>query len=228
MVKVKVDGEEFEVPLEEAAKGYQRQEHFTREMQKLADVRAKAETLEKLESWIQDSPTEAIQKLAEQYGVKLGSSTQEPDPSSDKVDLEAMDPMERQLYEIQQRLEAQDQERKAEAAAQLQAQQKAAYESELASLHEKFGGEQSAVEYEERLLEFCTENDVHSLQKGAEFLQIQDLLKAGEKVVEERKRNAPPVEGGTHRPANSTKAGATATPSLDDSINQALADLGVT
>jgi hypothetical protein len=42
---VKVDGEEIEVTLEEALKGYQRQSAFTRRMQEVAETRKEAETL---------------------------------------------------------------------------------------------------------------------------------------------------------------------------------------
>jgi hypothetical protein len=43
--RVKVDGEEVEVTLEEALKGYQRQAAFTRRMQEVADTRREAESL---------------------------------------------------------------------------------------------------------------------------------------------------------------------------------------
>ncbi|MDT8900933.1 hypothetical protein [Anaeroselena agilis] len=45
LVTVKVDGQEVKVPLEEALRGYIRQEKFTREMQKLAEERKQIESM---------------------------------------------------------------------------------------------------------------------------------------------------------------------------------------
>jgi hypothetical protein len=73
-LKVKIDGQEFEVDEEEAAKGYQRQQDYSRNMQRLqAEMHetnaAKARYSQQLEQFIPESVARinALQQAAEQY-----------------------------------------------------------------------------------------------------------------------------------------------------------------
>jgi hypothetical protein len=90
LVKIKVDGEIIEVPLSEAANGYQRQSHYTKSMQELAQARAIQQAL--------DNPNtrhQALRLLAERYGQDdpgVGATPQE------SVDLS--DPQAREIHEL--------------------------------------------------------------------------------------------------------------------------------
>ena len=73
--RVKVDGEEFEVPLSELVAGYQRSADYTRKTQALADQRKTLADAEALLSALQRNPQQTLVVLAEAYGLR----GQEPD-----------------------------------------------------------------------------------------------------------------------------------------------------
>ena len=73
-LKVKIDGQEFEVDEEEAARGYQRQQDYSRHMQQLqaerqAAAAERARYAQQLEQFIPESVAryQALQQAAEQY-----------------------------------------------------------------------------------------------------------------------------------------------------------------
>lgn len=81
LVKLKVAGEEIEVPLSEATAGYQRQADYTRKSQELAQARAIQQAL--------DNPAtrqQALRLLQETYGQA------QPDDASSAASQEPLDP----------------------------------------------------------------------------------------------------------------------------------------
>ena len=106
-VRVRVDGEEMEVPLREALQGYSRTADYTRKTQELASQRQQAEYALAVQRALQAQPDEALRLLARQYGVTFEQSppAQPGAPSYDdgEEDDPYMDPLERRLNE-QQRL----------------------------------------------------------------------------------------------------------------------------
>ena len=127
-VKVKVDGEELSVPLNEALQGYQRQEAFTRKTQEAAQLRQEAENALRLQQALQTSPGMTVQILAQQAGVSveefLGMTpAQQQQAVSEPQEDQYVDPLERALNEERQaRLALQERVEQREADEYLQQQ----------------------------------------------------------------------------------------------------------
>lgn len=96
-VRVKLDGEEFGVPLSEAVAGYQRQADYTRKTQELATQRESMQFATAIQEALQQDPSGTIELLQRHYGVNLDSAQQVEEP-------EFADPLERQLWEVNQRV----------------------------------------------------------------------------------------------------------------------------
>lgn len=119
-VRVKVDGEDVEVPLNEALSGYSRTADYTRKTQELAAQRQQAEYALAVQRAIEAQPEEALRLLARQYGVTFEQSQPaQAAPSYDDgiEDNPYMDPVERRLAAIErqnQQLNQQWQQRQAD------------------------------------------------------------------------------------------------------------------
>lgn len=112
-VKVKVDGEEISVPLDEALQGYQRQAAFTQHSQQLAEQRRQAEDAIRLHQAMQANPGLTVQVLAQHAGVTveeyLGMSQrerQQATAANAEPEPEFDDPLERELYQERKAREA--------------------------------------------------------------------------------------------------------------------------
>lgn len=123
-VKVKVDGEEVEVPLEEALNGYSRQASFTRKTQELAQERQRLQQAEQLWQQLNENPQGTLSAL--QASLGLQGIQPEPEPQLPE------DPTERQLWQIQAQTEELAQWR-----ANLEAKQR--LDATLADLSAKYG-----------------------------------------------------------------------------------------
>ena len=105
-VKVKVDGEEISVPLNEALQGYQRQASYTKKTQELAAQRQEAENALRLAQSIQANPGLTMQVLASQAGMSVEqflnlTPAQQQQVAADS-EPEYSDPFERALAEERQ------------------------------------------------------------------------------------------------------------------------------
>ena len=98
-VKVKVDGQELDVPVKEALSGYQRQSDYTRKTQELAAQRESLQYAATLAEALQADPKGTLDLLSRHFGA---------DMSANQVneELELMDPMERQVYELNQKVQS--------------------------------------------------------------------------------------------------------------------------
>jgi len=99
-VRVKVDGEELSVPLNEALQGYSRTADYTRKTQELADTSRNWQAL-------QSNPGLVVQVLASQAGMSvedyLGLTPQQQQAAvADNSEDEYLDPLERMLNEERQ------------------------------------------------------------------------------------------------------------------------------
>ena len=94
-VRVKVQGEDIEVPYSEAIRGYSREADYTRKAQEVAQARQEAEFGMNLQRALQSNPEMTLRILSEQYGLNLGG--QAPVPMVEEPDY--TDPYERQLAE---------------------------------------------------------------------------------------------------------------------------------
>jgi len=96
-VPIKVDGEEMFVPLSEAVAGYQRQADYTRKTQELAQQREQMQFAAAIQEALQVDPAGTIQLLQQHYGATAQNA--EPEVP------EFADPMEQQMWEINQKVE---------------------------------------------------------------------------------------------------------------------------
>ena len=101
-VSVQVNGEEVRVPLSEALSGYQRQADYTRKTQELGEQRRQVQYGAALQEALQNDPRGTLELLSQHYGT--GQTT------SEEEDLYA-DPVEKQYRQLDQRLQAFEQQK---------------------------------------------------------------------------------------------------------------------
>ena len=112
-VRIKVDGEDLDVPLKEALQGYSRTADYTRKTQELAAQRQQVEYALAVQRALQAQPQATIRLLAEQYGIQPDPAPQSPppgqtgweQPSRDDGDDDLMDPLERRINQQQRMIE---------------------------------------------------------------------------------------------------------------------------
>ena len=107
--RVRVDGEELEVPLKEALQGYSRTADYTRKTQQLAAERQQAEYALSVQRALQAQPAATLSVLGQIYGVPIGQSppqyAEAPSPYDDGPyddDDVFQDPIERRLAQQEQ------------------------------------------------------------------------------------------------------------------------------
>lgn len=105
-VKIKVDGEDVSVPLNEALQGYSRESASTKRFQEAADMRKEAERAIRLQQAFQTDPGLTVQILAREAGVSveqfLGMTPQQQQAAIDDANDQYVDPLERQIAEERQ------------------------------------------------------------------------------------------------------------------------------
>jgi hypothetical protein len=98
-VKLQVDGEEVSVPVKEALAGYQRQADYTRKTQELSEQRKQVQFAATLAESLQNDPAGTLQALQQHYGINTPIQDQQ-------VEEEWLDPAEKQLRQLEQRIAA--------------------------------------------------------------------------------------------------------------------------
>jgi hypothetical protein len=117
-VRVKIHGEDVEVPFSEAVRGYSREADYTRKAQEVAQQRQEAEFGLRLQQALQSNPEMTLQILAQQYGLSLAQAQEMVDEQESED--EYGDPLEREIiYERQARLALEDRVSQREADEQL-------------------------------------------------------------------------------------------------------------
>ena len=111
-VRVKVDGQDVEVPLQEALQGYSRTADYTRKTQELATQRQQNEYALAVQRALQAQPAETLRLLSRQYGVNLEAPAQSPpppagweQPSYDDGDDAFTDPLEWRINQQQRMID---------------------------------------------------------------------------------------------------------------------------
>ena len=104
-VRVKVDGEDVEVPYSEALKGYSRESDYTRKAQALAQQRQEAEFGLRLQQALEANPALTLQALAQQYGMTVAQVQAAQAAAED----EYADPLEREIANERQARQALEQ-----------------------------------------------------------------------------------------------------------------------
>lgn len=104
-VRVKVDGEDQEIPFSEALRGYSREADYTRKAQEVARQREQADYGLRLQQALESNPALTLQILSQQYGINFGQqAAPPPEPEPDYAD-----PLEQALHEERQAREALEQ-----------------------------------------------------------------------------------------------------------------------
>jgi hypothetical protein len=218
---IKVDGEERQVSLEDALKGYMRQADYTRKTQEIAAERDAAAKFKALEQAAQSNPEVALALFRQQLGLP-----------EDTQALEDLDPIERELHEL-----------KASFTQMMRTQQEAAAEqavtAELASIKQTYQIPDTSWtdDAQDELLLFAVENGISNLDvayramnfaaiKAAEDKQAQADTSRQEKVA--AKRKAPRVATGTKRSTNSQSKGASSDLSIEEALAETLRELNLT
>lgn len=98
-VKLKVDGEELDVPFKEALSGYQRQADYTRKTQELASQRESLQHAATLAQALERDPMGTLDVLARHYGANIANQQMPAEP-------EFTDPLERQVWEMNQKIQS--------------------------------------------------------------------------------------------------------------------------
>jgi hypothetical protein len=101
VVKVKLDGEELQVPLSEALAGYQRQADYTRKTQELAEQRSQMQYAATIQTALERDPEATIDLLARHYNI---SRSQAAAVAGEVDDFESLDPQEQKMRELDKRV----------------------------------------------------------------------------------------------------------------------------
>lgn len=199
-VKVKVDGTDIDVPFGEAIQGYQRQADYTRKTQELAAQREQLGYAQTLQQALETNPQETIDLLTRHYGVATANQMV-ADAQNEPQVPEFDDPLEKRIWETEQRIQQYEQER---ANQQLQSEI-----SRLQSTYEDF----NAQEVVRQALQSGT-TDLEGTYKQIAFDRLINKVRAQEEApkilagqeqaVVDAKRDAGFIEGGAS--ANSPSA----------------------
>lgn len=199
-VKVKVDGADVDVPFSEAIQGYQRQADYTRKTQELASQREQLGYAQTLQQALESNPKETIELLTRHYGVATANQMV-ADAQNEPQVPEFDDPLEKRIWETEQRIQQYEQER---ANQQLQSEI-----SRLQSTYEDFNAQEvvrlalqnGTTDLEGTYKQIAFDRLVNKVRAQQEAPQI---LAQQEQAVTDAKRDAGFVEGGTR--ANSPSA----------------------
>ena len=191
-VKVKVDGTDIDVPFGEAIQGYQRQADYTRKTQELAAQREQLGYAQTLQQALETNPQETIDLLTRHYGVATANQMV-ADAQNEPQVPEFDDPLEKRIWETEQRIQQYEQER---ANQQLQSEI-----SRLQSTYEDF----NAQEVVRQALQSGT-TDLEGTYKQIAFDRLINKVRAQEEApkilagqeqaVVDAKRDAGFIEGG--------------------------------
>lgn len=192
-VKVKVDGTDVDVPFGEAIQGYQRQADYTRKTQELAAQREQLGYAQTLQQALETNPQETIDLLTRHYGVATANQMV-ADAQNEPQVPEFDDPLEKRIWETEQRIQQYEQER---ANQQLQSEI-----SRLQSTYEDF----NAQEVVRQALQSGT-TDLEGTYKQIAFDRLINKVRAQEEApkilaqqeqaVVDAKRDAGFIEGGS-------------------------------
>jgi hypothetical protein len=194
-VKVKVDGEELDVPFNEALQGYQRQADYTRKTQELASQREQLQFAQTLQQALETNPSATIELLTRHYGADTANQmVADAGGVAPSVQVsEFDDPLEQRIWETEQRIAQYEQER---ASDQLQKEI-----GRLQSTYEDFEPQEVVREALRR-----GTTDLEGTYKQIAFdrviaklnaqQQAASLTQAQEQAVVQAKRDAGFVQGG--------------------------------
>lgn len=184
VVKIQVDGQEVAVPLKEALSGYQRQADYTRKTQELAEQRKQVQFAASLAESLAKDPASTLQALQQHYGLSAPIQDQQ-------VEEEYLDPAEKQLRQLEQRIAAFEQSKAMDELTRT-----------VDSLQSKYGEDFNADEVVAKALAIGS-TDLEAVFKQITFDKVYSTAsEAKKKLMEEQarveaKRSASVVSGGS-------------------------------
>lgn len=185
-VKVKVDGEELDVPVKEALSGYQRQADYTRKTQELAAQRESLQFAQTIAQALESDPAGTLELLGRHYGAGQPANQTPSVP-------EFADPLEQQVWELNQKVQSFE-----------NAQAQAALEKEINRLSSQYQ-DFNAAEVIQHALRIGSDNleAVYKqiafdrlAQEVATYRQANQIATQREQEIVDAKRNAAFVAGG--------------------------------
>lgn len=214
-VKVTVDGEEIEVPFNEAISGYQRQADYTRKTQQLAEERKNVQFAQAIQQALDNDPLATIELLKGHYGI-----ADQPEYEDDDI---FVDPMEKQYRELENRIRSFEEQ-----------QAMNELERTIGSLQQKYGDDFDANEVVSAALASGTTNleavykqmafdKLYSSQQAQRELEARRAQK--ENQILQAKRSSGIVAGGSS--AQGSSADTAPITSLRDAFAAAKQQLGI-
>jgi hypothetical protein len=164
-VSVTVDGEEVRVPLKEALSGYQRQADYTRKTQELSEQRRQLQFGAALQEALQNNPKETLELLSKHYGLS--------EKTSEEEEL-ILDPVEKQYRELEQRVQAFEQEKAMEE-----------LEKTIGALQARYGSDFDANEVVAKALALGS-SDLEAVHKMITFDKVYEDAKSIRQIREEK------------------------------------------
>jgi len=213
-VAVQVNGEEVKVPLKEALSGYQRQADYTRKTQELSEQRRQVQVGTALQEALQSNPKETLELLSKHYGLNESTISEEEEL--------LLDPVEKQYRQLEQRVQAFEQQKAMEE-----------LDRTVATLQSRYGSDFDANEVVSKALAIGS-TDLEAVYKQMKFDSIYEdaqvvrelrAKKAQEtEQLTQAKRSSGVVSSGT----SSVSADVSAKPitSLRDAFEAAKRQLG--
>lgn len=226
--RVRVDGEDIEVTLDELLNGYQRQADYTRKTQALAEERERLAAFASLNDALSQDPQGTLLALAQHLGVDLGNPGAADSPQEQFLgdyQLDPSDPIEGELLRLRQELEATRSETRAQQEQREAAERAAAIDREIEAVRVEFGDTQLD---DLALMAYARDNHIGSLRHAYIAMRAEEARKAEQGEVTrrlQRKRQAPPVEGGRNRnPAGFRQGSGEDRVSIEDALMAALSE----
>ena len=197
VVRVKLDGEELQVPLSEALAGYQRQADYTRKTQELAEQRNQMQYAATIQTALERDPEATIDLLARHYNI---SRSQAAAVAGEVDDFESLDPQEQKMRELDKRVASfEDYQSQLEVEKEVQKLQQRYSDFDVATVVQsalRLGTTDLEGTYKQLMFDkIMTQQNI---QKQAEAKKQQT-----EKSVVDAKRQAGVVAGGSN-PASTT------------------------
>lgn len=230
LVTVTIDGEDTEVSVGELRQGYMRQGDYTQKTQSLAADRNAAEQYNALDKAFAADPLATLNQLAEAYGLDSLQAA----PQNGQIDdgyVEELDPMEKQIQELQEQIQGLTGNQQA----QEQAAQQAALDAEFEGI--KTANDDPDLQFAE-LINFAVDNSIGDMQIAYEVMSSRKAatngVDAGLAPAPETKskpsrkaakRAAPPVEGGATRQGSGPALGDS--PTLEEALAAAEQEHGI-
>ena len=185
-VAVQVNGEEVKVPLKEALSGYQRQADYTRKTQELSEQRRQVQFGTALQEALQSNPKETLELLSKHYGLNESTISEEEEL--------LLDPVEKQYRQLEQRVQAFEQQKAMEE-----------LDRTVATLQSRYGSDFDANEVVSKALAIGS-TDLEAVYKQMKFDSIYEDAQAIRQIrakkaqeteqITQAKRDSGVVSGG--------------------------------